>query len=62
MIHSVRGLNPKSPSHQMKMEEEVFDNLKGLDISYSSEHSDEGGKRTNMKIRFGSNAISKKED
>ena len=60
-MNSVRGIQLKSPSHQRKVEEEVFDNLKGLDISYSSEHSEDGARRTN--IRFGSNTvINKKED
>lgn len=42
VLNSLRGIQLKSPAGQQKMEEEVFDNLKGLDISYSSEHSDDG--------------------
>ena len=36
MINSRRGLGMKSPTNLHKAEEEVFDNLKGLDITYSS--------------------------
>jgi hypothetical protein len=45
------------------MEQEVFDNLKGLDISYSSEHSREGGERkTNLKMNGYGSVMSKKDD
>lgn len=45
-----------------KLEEEIFDNLKGLDISASSEHSDDHGvRRTNIKMNFNS-VTSKKDD
>ena len=60
MMNSIRGLQH---NQQQKIEEEVFDNLKGLDISYSSENShDAGARRTNIKMNFGSNVMSKKDD